>query len=568
MSLERTTALLSPIKTTLSWVGRTNAGEKEEVMRTQMITLKRLGIPTILTILGLGTELNAAPSVVCGAAFGAKFNLEPDTHTVPQQLEAVDFIPNRVGPGEDLVVGGSYDFRGRGLGSPAPPGVVWDGSVSGYYVHRSTATDCSAQFEGGLPPIVSQGTKYLGNGGIAIAADPQRDAFFVADLRFGANDNVSAVGLFRASSATLLNSAMCPNGTHTAAQAKSCWEATPAVVLDPIPPGNLTATVDFPSVVVDERASNAGLGAGDVYVAFENYSTSPGMTLIACTNATLSCSTPLIISNTTPEFSSVDAHVEVRTDGKITVTYVDQNSVPSATIYYVLCTPSGAPNAPVCSAPVVVANENQALGPAFGDGSLSGLNPPVFTAARHADRLESDGKTVTTFVVWDRCQTQFTNPGAGFFPTCLNAQVVMSASTDGGATWSAPVPVHSSPGHQFFPWISTDTSTGTVNIVYYSTAPDLFHKRIVVSLNQIVAGGTTVSAPIGITSSPAPWDADPTQNPFALGFDYHFGMKARGTGTAGHSRVYASFTSTADRPGVYSGSKLPEQNNNLQGLTY
>lgn len=537
-------------------------------MRAQTMTLKRIGILTILTVLGLGTELQAATSVVCGAAFGAKFNLEPNTHAVPQQLEAVDFIPNRIGLNEDLVVGGSYDFRGAGLGSPAPHGVVWDGSVSGYYVHRSTAADCSPQFEGGLPPIVSNGTTYLGNGGVAIAADPQRDAFFVADLRFGSTDNVSAVGLFRASSATLLNSTLCPNGTHTAAQAMSCWEATPAVVLDPNPPGGFTASLDFPSLVVDERASNAGVGAGDVYVAFEKFNvTAGGISLIACTNATLSCSTPIIISNSSPEFGSVDAHVQVRPDGNITVTYVDQSSPPSNTIHFVMCKPSGAPKAPVCGAPTIVANENQALGSSIF-GSLSGLNMPVFTAARHADRLESDGKTVTTFVVWDRCQTIFQTPSPGFFSTCLNAQVVMSASTDGGATWSAPVPVNLSPGHQFFPWISTDASTGTVNIVYYNTAPDFLHKRIVVSLNQVAAGSTNVGAPIGITSSPAPWDADPTQNPFAIGFESHFGMKARGTGTAGHSRVYTSFTSTADRRGVYSGSQLPEQNNNLQKLTY
>ena len=59
-------------------------------MRAQMMTLKRIGILMILTVLGLGTELHAAPSVVCGAAFGAKFNLEPNTHAVPQQLEAVE----------------------------------------------------------------------------------------------------------------------------------------------------------------------------------------------------------------------------------------------------------------------------------------------------------------------------------------------------------------------------------------------------------------------------------------------------------------------------------------------
>ena len=75
-------------------------------------------------------------------------------------------------------------------------------------------------------------------------------------------------------------------------------------------------------------------------------------------------------------------------------------------------------------------------------------------------------------------------------------------------------------------------------------------------------------SPIKITSTPAPWDADPTKNPLAIGFDFHFGMKARGMGTTGFSRMYTSFTSTADRRGVYSGSQLPEQNNNLQEFTY
>src|SRR5207302_9662440 len=98
--------------------------------------------------------------------------------------------------------------------------------------------------------------------------------------------------------------------------------------------------------------------------------------------------TPIIISINSPEFGSVDAHVQVRTDGNITVTYVDQNSPPSNTIHFVMCTPGGAPKAPVCSAPTTVANESQALGPAAtGNGSLSGLNLLVFTAARQTDRL-------------------------------------------------------------------------------------------------------------------------------------------------------------------------------------
>lgn len=532
----------------------------------KMMMLSRTGLLMVTGAFSFGTALHAAPTAVCGADFGAKFNLEPAANAVPQQLEAVDFIPNRIGPDEDLVVGGSYDFRGTGLGSPAPKGVVWAGSVSGYYVHRSAAQDCSAQFEGGLPPIVSGTATYLGNGGVVVAADPKRDAFFVADLRFGSADNVSAIGLLRVTSATLLNSSVCPNGTHTAAQETSCMESTPGVVLNPNPPGGLTPSLDYPSLAVDERATTAGIGAGDVYVGFGNFSTTGGITLIACTNA-LSCSAPLIVSNSSAQFGSIDAHVQVRPDGNVTITYIDQNTPPSDTINYVMCHPNGAPKAPSCSAPLLVANEALAIGPSIGGGSISGLNLGVFTAARHADRLESDGQTITTFVVWDRCQAEY-KPVPGTFTTCLKAEIVMSSSSNGGSTWSAPVLVNTSPGHQFFPWISTDNSTGTVNIAYYNTAPDDFHKRMVVSLSQIAPGSTAVAAPVAMTAVPVPWDADPTQNPFAIGFDFHFGMRSRGTGAAGHSRVYASFTSTADRRAGYSGEQLPEQNNNLQALMY
>jgi hypothetical protein len=177
-----------------------------------------------------------------------------------------------------------------------------------------------------------------GNGGVAIAADPQRDAFFAADVRFGSTNNVSAVGLFRASSATLLNTTLCHNGTHTAAQAKSCWEATPAVVLDPNPPGSLTATLDFPSVVVDERASGTGVGAGDRIWEIQCEQRGNRFGCVHECDAFVQ-----FTYHRQQWFAGVRpgrCHVQVRTDGKITVTWVDQNAAPSKTIHFVLCTPA------------------------------------------------------------------------------------------------------------------------------------------------------------------------------------------------------------------------------------
>src|ERR1017187_5154506 len=80
---------------------------EQEGMRRLPQNGRHLGAPPALSDVRARRMLR----VVCGAAFGARFNLEPNTHAVPQQLEAVDFIPNRIGLNEDLVVGGSYDFR-------------------------------------------------------------------------------------------------------------------------------------------------------------------------------------------------------------------------------------------------------------------------------------------------------------------------------------------------------------------------------------------------------------------------------------------------------------------------
>jgi hypothetical protein len=92
---------------------------------------------------------------------------------------------------------------------------------------------------------------------------------------------------------------------------------------------------------------------------------------------------------------------------------------------------------------------------------------------------------------------------------------------------------------------------------------------LVVGLNQIAPGSTRVGAPVRLTTMLAPWDADLNQTALATDFfDFHLGVKARGVGTPGFSRVYASFTSTGDRPGTYNKLPLREQNNNLQVATY
>src|SRR5690242_6379641 len=58
--------------------------------------------------LDVGTGASVTVNPDCS---GTRFNLEPRTSPLPQNTESVDFLPNRVSPGVDLVVGAGNDQR-------------------------------------------------------------------------------------------------------------------------------------------------------------------------------------------------------------------------------------------------------------------------------------------------------------------------------------------------------------------------------------------------------------------------------------------------------------------------
>src|SRR6202034_2140875 len=140
------------------------------------------------------------------------------------------------------------------------------------------------------------------------------------------------------------------NGTHTLAQATSCWSSTPPVLLFPQP--SFDSVGDQPQLAVDERET----GAGDVYVvnaSFDFTSQTTTVFLAPCTNS-LTCGEPISISGSNVQ--TAVPYVRVRTDGLITVSFTNGNPDGSQTILFVTCTPAGAPNPPACGAPVTVAN--------------------------------------------------------------------------------------------------------------------------------------------------------------------------------------------------------------------
>jgi len=497
-------------------------------------------------------ESPAPAAVPCGGPQGARFNLEPRANAVPQNQASADFLLNRVGSNEDLIVQAANDWRGF-LTSDKQ----WDGSAGGYYVHRAAAADCSVQFEGGLPTFSAQGNTLTGTGDPVVAADPARDAFFMADQRLG-SPSMGGVGLFRVAASRLLNATACPSGTHTLAQARSCWMATAPVVIFAQP--NFDAVADLPRIAVDQRPTSAGAGSGNVYVVIVefNFDAQTNTVMLASCSTTLVCAAPVLVSGSNTGAGFAD--VQVRSDGLITVSFSNVNADGSADILFTTCTPATAPSAPVCGSPITVTHVANPLSPSITVSvPMLNINILEYTFPKHANRTNTGG-SFTTFLTYEDCRSPF--PGA----SCLDAEVVMATSADNGTTWTTPASVDTASGHHFFPAISTDTSTGVVNLSYVSAQGDKYNHEVQVWRNQIASGATTLGTAQQVTTIFDPIDSDPQNVGFVLS-DFYMGIKARGTGTVGQSHVYTSFDSTFV-PGTYNGQADNELNNTIDMFIY
>jgi hypothetical protein len=73
-------------------------------------------------------------------------------------------------------------------------------------------------------------------------------------------------------------------------------------------------------------------------------------------------------------------------------------------------------------------------------------------------------------VVWSDMRNSVTPAPANPYAAKTNSDVVVSESTDGGATWSAPTAI-ALPGDQFMPWAAFDGS-GTLRIGFFDRSYD------------------------------------------------------------------------------------------------
>jgi hypothetical protein len=510
-------------------------------------------------LLAFNLSANAQAAQPC-APNGNTFNRQAAKNAVGQFNETVAVLLGAGSSGGDLVFGTALDAR-----SLPPLGFLPGQDADAFYVQRSNS-NCAADLEGELPVIQSNtGDVYSIFGNPIVVADPAHGAFFVADLRYSGE---FAVGVMKATPATLLNTTQCPSGTESGPA--FCFVSVAQLV------NVVSSSIDLlsPSIAVDQRTT--GTGAGDIYIVAVNDNTDTAATSIfisACANTLASCSNAVKVSGS--DKRTGNPWVQVRPDGGITVSYVESEANTPTTavdIRFVNCQPGGSPNAPTCTAPVPVIRETQPAGiPGEVQLTPQYVNPIDLQAVdptypKHVDRLESDGTTVTTFLVYDRCDTAGITGDEIFFPLCPKTDVVMVSTTDGGATWSPIQKVSDAAGQQFFGNVALDGSTGTVNIAYYSTENDGLKTSMQIFLAQVAAGESAPGVPQQITSSPYDGPLGGFNGNEELPGSY-LGVAAAGTGQPGHSHVYIHFSGSVT-PGSYNGVAFPVTNNILTSFQY
>ena len=469
---------------------------------------------------------------------GTRFNLEPRTNTFPQSSQSIDFLPNRVALGVDLVVGTSSDERGS-VGALG-------GSSSGYYVSRDK--DPSPEYEGGLPPVDDprDDDHLYGRGVPDVVADPIRGAFFAADRRL--DGTTSAIGLFRVSAANLKDVKACPNGTHTAEQAAMCWPTKRVLYtrrsdVD----GEIFYRADRPRLAVDPRIT--GAGAGNVYVAAKVHTTDYDVRVIACTNDLHRCSPSAIVAPNVDLKAAQTYDMSIRPDGQITFVWTENVESDLRLLKYRSCTPSGTSAAPVCG-PVALVEAITKTGnlptQAFG----------VFDNAHDHVLLESG---LGTYVLWTQCKTPRAIAGGSIF--CPDADIVMKGTQDNGQTWSPLMCVACEAQDQFMPAVRTDQARNILNVAYYSSQDDtIYQRRLQVYVKQVLPGNGFPGA------ATVPQPVTTLLNDPAVGFTERIGIAARGS-SWGLSRVHVHFTYN-NIQGRDLGVNTPEPNNHLARLDY
>jgi len=206
--------------------------------------------------------------------------------------------------------------------------------------------------------------------------------------------------------------------------------------------GTTTILADKPWLTVDN--SNNGATAGTVYATWSRFvGNSDLIVLSRSTNHGQTWSRPIRISPSSQDGAVQGSQVAVGRNGEVYVVYVVSYLGGKSQLFMAKSTNRG-----------VAFSVPKAITPVFNDVSF-GSTYRVFSLPALATDLTRPG---TLHVVYSD-QPDST----------VGAEVEFVSSTDGGATFSAPVAINDvSQGHQFMPAITVDSS-GVIHTTWFDT---------------------------------------------------------------------------------------------------
>jgi hypothetical protein len=282
-----------------------------------------------------------------------------------------------------------------------------------------------------------------------------------------------------------------------------------------------TSFEDKELIAVDTDTSSAYYG--DVYVTWDHFfksgrSASFGArctTLISCT---------MISGGGAPRLSGGDPFVAftmpaVGSDGSVHVSWCNYGT--PTTLGPVSCRVASSAAGGTHFGPNSTAISFEGAGTTLPDAvGLVGFATEQFRTdslpvlAVDASGGPTDGNLYFTIAVCTGPQTYYEFEAPAVPGSCAQSTVFLATSTDGGASWSAPVAVSpSSAWVNAQPWVTVDNSNGAVVVTYYTSAFDPFQHRLDVLASVSTDAGATFTD-VRVTNASNEPNSDPTM------FDY------------------------------------------------
>ncbi len=302
--------------------------------------------------------------------------------------------------------------------------------------------------------------------------------FYYASLAISGNSSANGIELAVSNANLFAPAANCnssPDGLSN-----NCWSAK-------LVAGNLSDVAgsfdDKELVAVDRDASSPFYG--DAYVSWDRFLPN-GTTESAAARCTPALVCTVIAGVTLPPLSGSDPFPvfttpTVGTDGAVHFTWCNYGTF--TTLGPISCrVRSTAPNGGAFG-PIHDVVSFEGAGTTFPDYTgLVGFATEQFrTAAIPVIAADTSQSSNNLYFTVDVCTSgnyyNFVFIGPAQPGNCGESGILFSRSTDGGATWSAPVLLNPA-GVNVQPWVTVDSLNGAVVVAYYTTAFDAFNHRI------------------------------------------------------------------------------------------